>query len=267
MAKLPKGLGQKSPLRKRICHACGELQDVARHFKRWDSKTCIDCAEAKKKPLDKFRIEENRRIRDTKATLGGPPTPENIKRCHDVHSKAKLKTNAEKEAEQKVWAKPAPPPDPTKVRHQTQVMRARSAKDPVPGKTASEAVVKQELASREMSRRKLIHFILRMFPEYQPGWVHNLICTKLEKFSQDVRDKKAPRLMLFVPPRHGKSEIASKMFPAWHLGHAPNHEIIAASYGVSLPMGFSRKIKEMLKVNLYKNVFPECRLHPDAQAT
>jgi len=61
-----------------------------------------------------------------------------------------------------------------------------------------------ELASRELCRRHLLPFVQRFNPNYQAGWVHKQICEVLEQFSQDVADKKSPRLMICVPPRHGK---------------------------------------------------------------
>lgn len=130
-----------------------------------------------------------------------------------------------------------------------------------------EALAKRELAQRELGRRRLINFILRFNPEYQAGWVHKLICAKLEFFSNAVTLKMGPRMLFFMPPRAGKSEIASKNFPAWHLGHNPTHEIIAASYAQSLPMGFSRKIKELIQDDAYKAMFPDTRLNQNAQAT
>ena len=67
-----------------------------------------------------------------------------------------------------------------------------------------------------------------------------------------------------LTPTHN-SELASRMFPAWHLGHHPDHEIIACSYNVSLAMSFSRKVKEVLHDPAYQSVFTT-RLHPDFQA-
>lgn len=72
--------------------------------------------------------------------------------------------------------------------------------------------------------------------------------------------------MILMPPRHGKSELASRMFPAWHLGRHPDHEIIAASYNVSLAMTFSRKVKEVLEDPNYQSVF-ETRLNPNHQSS
>lgn len=108
------------------------------------------------------------------------------------------------------------------------------------------AAFKQELASRVLARRRLLHFIQRLDPTYLAGWVHKDICRRLERFSDDVAKGLSPRLMLLMPPRHGKSRIASMTFPAWHLGRYPHHEFIAASYNVGLSMGFSRKVQGIL---------------------
>lgn len=105
----------------------------------------------------------------------------------------------------------------------------------------------RELASRELCRKHLIPFTRRMQPKYQAGWVHKDIARRLEKFSRDVAEGKSPRLMIQMPPRHGKSELASVKFPAWHLGHHPEHEIIQASYSGSLAIGFSRKVRGLLR--------------------
>ena len=86
-----------------------------------------------------------------------------------------------------------------------------------------EELAREELAMRILTRKRMLPFVERFNPDYQAGWVHKDICKRLEKFSQDVVDKKSPRLMLFMPPRHGKSTLASVSFPAWHLGRNPDH--------------------------------------------
>jgi len=123
----------------------------------------------------------------------------------------------------------------------------------------------KEMASRTLSKRRLLPFIERMNPRYMAGWVHEDICRRLERFSDDVEAGLSPRLMLLMPPRHGKSEIASKTFPAWHLGRFPDHEIIACSYNVGLAMGFSRKVQQLFDDPAYQTVF-EARLNPNHRA-
>ncbi len=70
--------------------------------------------------------------------------------------------------------------------------------------------------------------------------------------------------MLLMPPRAGKSELASRMFPAWHMGRFPDHEVIACSYNVSLAMSFSRKVKDTFIDPAYQQVF-DARLNPNFQ--
>lgn len=125
---------------------------------------------------------------------------------------------------------------------------------------------RQELAHRILRRRRLLPYIQYNETDYHAGWVHKDICQRLEKFSQDVVDQKAPRLMLFMPPRHGKSLIASVNFPAWHLGNNPRHEVIACSYSASLAMKFSRKVRAQLRSKQYKETFPDTSLSKDTQA-
>ena len=68
----------------------------------------------------------------------------------------------------------------------------------------------------------------------------------LDKALQDVSEGKIKRLIVAMPPRHGKSERVSKKFPAWHVGRNPNDEIILASYSIDLSRGFSRIARDTL---------------------
>lgn len=122
------------------------------------------------------------------------------------------------------------------------------------------------MATRLLQRRRLLPFVEASKPTYLAGWVHKDICRRLEQFEQDVVEGKSPRLMLFMPPRHGKSQIASIDYPAWHLGRNPKHEIIACSYSASLAMGFSRKVRTQLRSPEFTAVFPACELDPEVQA-
>ena len=122
------------------------------------------------------------------------------------------------------------------------------------------------LAERILARRRLLHFTKMTHPRYAAGWVHDDVCKRLERFSQAVADGKSPRLMLLMPPRHGKSELASIRFPAWHLGQFPHHELINVGYNLDLPMGFSRKVREIFRDPVYQTIFPDAKLDPDSQS-
>ncbi len=135
-----------------------------------------------------------------------------------------------------------------------------------PRSSSKEVAFNKELAARVLARRNLLFFTKKFHPSYDAGWVHEDICRRLEQFSRDVTDKKAPRLMLLVPPRHGKSELASIRFPAWHLGHHPSHEVINCGYNTDLPMKFSRKVREMMRDKAYQAMFSDTKLDPDSQS-
>ena len=70
-------------------------------------------------------------------------------------------------------------------------------------KLSQEAAAHRELALRALARKRMLPFVERFDPNYQAGWVHKDICQRLERFSEDVSNRKSPRLMLFMPPRHG----------------------------------------------------------------
>lgn len=63
--------------------------------------------------------------------------------------------------------------------------------------------------------------------------------------------------MIFAPPRHGKSELASRQFPAWCLGKNPDLEIIAASYAASLAEAMGKDVKKRMGQEDYQDIFPE----------
>lgn len=123
----------------------------------------------------------------------------------------------------------------------------------------------KELASRILQRRRLIEFVKGFHPRYKAGWLHHDICRRLEKFSRDVEAGLSPRLMILVPPRHGKSQIGSKLYPAWHLGQYPHHEVIACSYNISLAMEFSREVRGVIRTDKYQQLFPNAKLDLEFQ--
>lgn len=115
-------------------------------------------------------------------------------------------------------------------------------------------------------RNNLLRFVLATFPGYDAGWVHEDICERLEQFSKDVAAKKSPRLMLFMPPRHGKSFLASERFPAWHLGRHPDHEIIVASYAKAQALKRSRAAQKVVRSGVMRETFPNFEIDPTRTA-
>jgi predicted phage terminase large subunit-like protein len=68
------------------------------------------------------------------------------------------------------------------------------------------------------------------------------------------------RLIITLPPRHGKSELVSGSFPAWLLGHDPSTKVTIASYGLDLSIPLVTVSRSILKDPSYRRVFPKTRI-------
>lgn len=72
--------------------------------------------------------------------------------------------------------------------------------------------------------------------------------------------------MLLVPPRHGKSELASRRFPALYLGHYPDRQFISVSATADFAADFGRDVRNIITSQEYVSLFPEMTLSEDSAA-
>lgn len=112
----------------------------------------------------------------------------------------------------------------------------------------------------ELARRNLEDFIRFTYPNYDFGWFNEELAASLTQFVQDVVDGKQPRLMIFAPPRSGKSEQVSRRLPAWALGKHPDLQFIGASYSADLANRMSRDVQRIIEGDNYDQVFPDVKL-------
>lgn len=129
-------------------------------------------------------------------------------------------------------------------------------------KNCTAAQARAELAKRELARRGLIEFTKYTLQGYEAAQHHYRIAQKLEAVERGEID----RLMIFMPPRHGKSELASKRFPAWCMGRNPKRQIIASSYNSDLASDFGRNVRNIVAEPEFGNVFPNVGLAIDSKA-
>ena len=115
---------------------------------------------------------------------------------------------------------------------------------------------------RRNARVSLIAYTKSVLPVYETSDHHYRIAHKLEA----VERGEIPRLIIVMPPRHGKSELASRKFPAWYLGRNPRHQIIASSYSGDLATDFGRSVRNLMDSRDHQNIFPKSGLSPDSQA-
>lgn len=119
----------------------------------------------------------------------------------------------------------------------------------------------QELLRRKDSSQSLIAFTEYTFPRYRTAKHHKQIAEQLERVERGEID----RLMLLVPPRHGKSELASKRFPAFYLGRQPHKQFLSVSATAELAGDFGREVRNIIGSPEYRSVF-DTTLAEDSQA-
>lgn len=133
--------------------------------------------------------------------------------------------------------------------------------------TPSEAAA--ELLRRRRARRSLLSFVEYTKPDYEIKWFHTVIADILDRVVRGLLPKSDPdylpdapkRVIINMPPRNGKSELASRRMPAYALGRIPNLEIIATSYGADLATRMNRDVQTIIDSAEYARLFPETRLN------
>jgi len=111
----------------------------------------------------------------------------------------------------------------------------------------------KEQYERKKARESLLDFTLYTMPEYEVNWHHRVICDILDRFlAGEIK-----RLIIETAPRHGKSEIGSRRFPAYALGKYPDKSIISCSYSADLASRMNRDVQRIIDTPEYRNLFPD----------
>ena len=90
----------------------------------------------------------------------------------------------------------------------------------------------------EWARRRYIRYCEYVHHgTWIPGRHHRLICDKLDAI---VRGE-LKRLMINLPPRHGKSMCVTETFPSYYLGRNPEKRVMEVSYNDTFAQKFGRR--------------------------
>ncbi len=128
--------------------------------------------------------------------------------------------------------------------------------------TTPRVAAAKELLARHEARRSLLAYTEYTHPKWETSKHHVQICEHLEA----VERGEIKRLMIFAPPRHGKSELASRRFPAWYMGRNPSRQIICASHTADLANDFGAEVRDIVQDPWARNIFSKLQLNPDAKA-
>lgn len=125
----------------------------------------------------------------------------------------------------------------------------------------------ERLMKLEAAAQNFGDFVQHTFPGYEFNWHHRVMIDRLTRLVHE----KNKRIMIFMPPRHGKSELVSRRFPAFYLGVHRAARIISCSYSAGLATTFNRDVQRIMESSEYNDVFPDTlipntkfsRDHPD----
>ena len=78
---------------------------------------------------------------------------------------------------------------------------------------------------------------------------------QVERYIETKGSEGIGRLLILMPPRHGKSELGSRKLPAWLLGKLPDSRIILTSYGADLATKNSRDVRDVVMSSRYQAIF------------
>lgn len=85
-------------------------------------------------------------------------------------------------------------------------------------------------------------------PGWTWDWKYQIVIQQHLKNITDGKGKK--NLMLFLPPRHGKSEMVTVRYPVWRLERKPDTRVIVGAYNQELALKFSRKMRRIARERL-----------------
>lgn len=123
------------------------------------------------------------------------------------------------------------------------------------------SLVEAEKTKRAKAKSNLIAFTEVTKEDFETAQHHIQIAEALEA----VERGEITRLIIEAPPRHTKSELASRRFPAWYLGRNPNKQIICSTYSGEFASDFGRDVRGIVNDPAFKRIFP-VKLREDSQA-
>lgn len=102
------------------------------------------------------------------------------------------------------------------------------------------------------SRNRLINFARHMQPDLALEPFHVVYYTLLDKFAHGEIKK----MIVQMPPQHGKSEGSSRKLPSFMLGLDPDKKICIGSYAATIARDFNRDVQRIIDTPSYRELFP-----------
>lgn len=106
-------------------------------------------------------------------------------------------------------------------------------------------------------RSDFSYFWMKVFKTLNPGttylsnWhIKAMIHVLMQCYTGDIK-----RLIITIPPRYGKSQLATVAFPSWLLGQDPSKRVIGVSYSQSLSAEHANMTRKVIMEPWYNKTF------------
>lgn len=126
----------------------------------------------------------------------------------------------------------------------------------------SERLIAADLARGDLYTYSRYMFLRRRGFLWQKANHHPIICDALMR----VFNGTCRRLIINMPPRYSKTEVAVINFMAWALGRVPDCEFIHTSYSATLAANNSLQVRDHIEHEAYHEVFPGTHLDGSSSA-
>lgn len=114
-----------------------------------------------------------------------------------------------------------------------------------------------EALVRFVASQRFVNFARYINPKLEMTNFHNIYYDVLDKFAH----KKIRKLIISVPPQHGKSEGSTRFLPAFLMGLNPDLKIVLCSYNADQAKSFNRDVQRIINSEAYKAIFPNTFLN------
>lgn len=111
---------------------------------------------------------------------------------------------------------------------------------------------------REVARRDLLWFGQYMLPQFKIYPHQKPVSAALKRVVEYVETRGKSgcgRLMVLMPPQHGKSLVAANLFPAWALGNHPDWRFVMVSYNAKRAERNSKTVRDLVDDVMYAPLF------------
>jgi predicted phage terminase large subunit-like protein len=136
--------------------------------------------------------------------------------------------------------------------------------------TLTPAQAARQLLLLKEAEDSFLGFVKALFPKYelQHFQLHIIdVLDKLEKgLLTNADGHPVYKVMINLPPRHGKSWLATTLFPVYYLARKPTRHVMSVSYNTELAKTFGREVKRLTQEPIAKQVFPDFAIKKDTSA-